>query len=253
VGALPIRADVSVEADVKRMVQTVIAEFGDYNALVNNAGYGYFATLIEQDLDQFNRLFLTNVTGAMLVARESARYFISRQRGNIINISSTAESKGFAGGTAYAASKFALTGMTECWRAELRQHNIRVMQINPSEVLTDFFQAAGLEQKASDRKLRPQDIAHAIVSALQIDDRGFILAEIRRMKYAMKAHHALHARRRAARQVQHAQSAEAIADCPDSIRGDHGVPLGRCERREDAPAEHRTVIQKWLDEVAVIV
>jgi len=41
----------------------------------------------------------------------------------------------------------------------LRQHNIRVMQINPSEVLTDFFQAAGLEQKASDRKLRPQDIA----------------------------------------------------------------------------------------------
>jgi 3-oxoacyl-[acyl-carrier protein] reductase len=174
VGALPIRADVSVEADVKRMVQTVIAEFGDYNALVNNAGYGYFATLIEQDLDQFNRLFLTNVTGAMLVARESARYFISRQRGNIINISSTAGSKGFAGGTAYAASKFALTGMTECWRAELRQHNIRVMQINPSEVLTDFFQVAGLEQKASDRKLRPQDIAHAIVSALQMDDRGFI-------------------------------------------------------------------------------
>lgn len=56
VGALPIRADVSVEADVKRMVQTVIAEFGDYNALVNNAGYGYFATLAEQDLDQFNRL-----------------------------------------------------------------------------------------------------------------------------------------------------------------------------------------------------
>jgi 3-oxoacyl-[acyl-carrier protein] reductase len=174
VGALPIRADVSVEADVKRMVQTVIAEFGDYNALVNNAGYGYFAPLIEQDLDQFNRLFLTNVAGAMLVARESARYFISRQRGNIINISSTAGSKGFAGGTAYAASKFALTGMTECWRAELRQHNIRVMQINPSEVLTDFFQAAGLEQKASERKLRPQDIAHAIVSALQMDDRGFI-------------------------------------------------------------------------------
>jgi len=104
-GAFPICADVSVEADVKRMVQTVIAEFGDYNALVNNAGYGYFAPLIEQDPDQFNRLFLTNVAGAMLVARESARYFISRQRGNIINISSTAGSRGFAGGTAYAASR----------------------------------------------------------------------------------------------------------------------------------------------------
>ncbi len=124
VGPLPICVDVSVEADVKRMVQTVIAEFGDYNALVNNAGYGYFATLIEQDPDQFTRLFLTNVACAMLVARESARYFISRKYGNIINIASTAGSKGFAGGTAYAASKFALTGMTECWCAELRVESL---------------------------------------------------------------------------------------------------------------------------------
>src|SRR5215510_4293551 len=69
----------------------------------------------------------------------------------------------------------------------------------------------------------------------------------------MKAHHALYARRRAARQVQNAQAAEAIADCPDSVMGDHGAPLGRSKRREDAPAEHRTVIQKWLDELAVIL
>ncbi|HKX31384.1 MAG TPA: SDR family oxidoreductase [Blastocatellia bacterium] len=173
-GVLPINADVGVEADVERMVQTVIKEFGDYNVLINNAGYGYFAPLVEQNADEFNRLFQTNVTGAMLAARESARHFISRRYGHIINIASTAGSKGFAGGTAYAASKFALTGLTECWRAELRQHNIRVMQINPSEVLTSFFQTSGLDQKPSERKLRPQEIAHAIAGALQLDDRGFV-------------------------------------------------------------------------------
>ena len=70
---------------------------------------------------------------------------------------------GFAGGSTYVASKFALRGMTECWRAELRKHNVRVTQINPSEVLTEFAEHAGREQASSDRKLRPSEIAHLIV------------------------------------------------------------------------------------------
>jgi 3-oxoacyl-[acyl-carrier protein] reductase len=64
--------------------------------------------------------------------------------------------------------------MTECWRAELRKHNIRVMQVNPSEVLTDFASAAGLNQTPSERKLRPTEIAQLIVSLLQMDNRGFV-------------------------------------------------------------------------------
>ena len=93
--------------------------------------------------------------------------------GQIVNVSSTAGSRGFAGGTAYVASKFALGGMTECWRAELRKHDIRVMQVNPSEVLTNFSTAAGGSQKPSERKLRSEEIAHAIASMLSMDDRGF--------------------------------------------------------------------------------
>jgi len=119
------------------------------------------------------RIFATNVFGAMLVARESARIFVRQSHGNIVNIASTAAHRGFAGGTAYVASKFALTGMTECWRAELRKANIRVMQVNPSEVVTNFFSTAGDQQKASERKLRPIEIAHAVVSMLEMDDRGF--------------------------------------------------------------------------------
>jgi 3-oxoacyl-[acyl-carrier protein] reductase len=110
----------------------------------------------------------------MLVARESARHFIERGGGSIVNIASTAGQRGFAGGTAYASSKFALSGMTECWRAELRKHDIRVMQINPSEVQTDFFAVAGRERPLSERKLHPGDIAHAIVAMVEMEDRGFV-------------------------------------------------------------------------------
>ncbi len=64
--------------------------------------------------------------------------------------------------------------MTECWRDELRRHDVRVMLVNPSEVLTGFASKAGYEQEASPKKLRPREIADAIVGALKIDDRGFI-------------------------------------------------------------------------------
>jgi 3-oxoacyl-[acyl-carrier protein] reductase len=169
-GALAIVADVSREDDVLRMVRTVVEKLGDYNVLVNNAGFGSFAPLIDTSLEEMQRVFATNVFGAMVAARESARHFVARNYGNIVNVSSSAGVRGFAGGTAYAASKFALSGMTECWRAELRKSNVRVMQINPSEVQTDFFR--GREFNA--RKLVAADIAQAIVSMLEMDDRGFV-------------------------------------------------------------------------------
>jgi 3-oxoacyl-[acyl-carrier protein] reductase len=111
----------------------------------------------------------------MLMAREAAKHFIERKSGNIINIGSTAAIRGAANGTAYYGSKFALRGMTECWRAELRPFNIRVMLVNPSEVLTDFYATAGLPQnRQNPTKLRGEEVAHAVRSALEMDDRGFV-------------------------------------------------------------------------------
>lgn len=176
-GALPIVADVSKEDDVLRMVATVIKEYDDYNVLINNAGFGSFAPLVELTSDAFFRVWRTNVLGAMMVARESAKHFIGRSSGNIVNISSTAGQRGFANGTAYCASKFAVHAMTECWRAELRQHNIRVMQVNPSEVITSFGEAHSSPTPAkpdNPSKLHAADIAHLIVSMLEIEDRGFV-------------------------------------------------------------------------------
>jgi len=175
IGALPIVADVSQEEDVQRLIRTVIKEYGDYNVLINNAGFGAFAPLVDLTAEEFFRVWQTNVLGAMLVARESARHFIGRSYGNIVNISSTAGQRGTANGSAYCASKFALHALTECWRAELRQHNIRVMQVNPSEVQTSF----GAEQSApasaeNPTKLTAPDIGRVIVSMLETEDHGFV-------------------------------------------------------------------------------
>jgi 3-oxoacyl-[acyl-carrier protein] reductase len=173
-GAHPIHADVSKEVDVQRTMREALSTLGHLDILVNNAGLGAFKPLVEFDLASFERVFATNVTGAMLMAREAARHFVERNRGNIVNIGSTASHRGAAEGTAYYASKFALRGMTECWRAELRKYNVRVFLVNPSEVITNFGVAAGREPEADNpTKLHPDDIAHAVKAVLEMDDRGF--------------------------------------------------------------------------------
>jgi 3-oxoacyl-[acyl-carrier protein] reductase len=172
-GVHPIHADVASEADVIRTYEEFLRTFGHLDVLVNNAGFGTFTALVDTRREDFDAVFATNVTGAMLMAREAARHFVARSRGNIVNICSTAGLRGAARGTAYYASKFALRGMTECWRAELRPHNVRVFLVNPSEVLTDFAASAGLPQNDNPSKLHAEDIAHAVKAILEMDDRGF--------------------------------------------------------------------------------
>jgi len=173
-GAHPIVADVAVPADVERTYRELMQKFGDLDILVNNAGIGFLKNLVDVDFKEFQAVFATNVTGAMLMAREAAKIFIQRKRGNIVNIASTAGLRGAPGGTAYYASKFALRGMTECWRGELRKHNVRVILINPSEVITSFMATAGLQQKENATKLRSEDIAYMVKAALEMEDRGFV-------------------------------------------------------------------------------
>jgi 3-oxoacyl-[acyl-carrier protein] reductase len=172
-GVVGIQADVANEADVMRTFREVKEKLGDLDVLINNAGIGVLKELVDQDRSSFDAVFATNVTGVMLMSREAARLFKERKRGNIVNISSTASLRGAARGTAYYASKFALRGMTECWRAELRKFNVRVFLINPSEVITDFARRAGFPQADNPTKLRSEDIAHAIKAVLEMNDRGF--------------------------------------------------------------------------------
>ena len=172
-GAHAIHADVAVEADVLRTYEEFLGQFGHLDVLINNAGVGTFTPLVETGREAFDHVFATNVTGAMLMAREAAKHFITRNGGNIVNICSTAGLRGAARGTTYYASKFALRGMTECWRAELRPHNVRVFLVNPSEVITDFASGAGFAQKDTPTKLHGEDIAHIVKAMLEMHDRGF--------------------------------------------------------------------------------
>jgi 3-oxoacyl-[acyl-carrier protein] reductase len=174
IGAFAIRADVGSEADVKRTYREFFDKFGHLDILVNSAGFGVRRALVDMDLEKFESIFRTNVTGTMLMSREAAKHFIERKRGNIVNLASTAALRGATNGTAYYGSKFAVRGMTECWRAELRQHNVRVFLINPSEVLTSFATNAGFTQDDDNpTKLQAEDIAHVVKAALEMDDRGF--------------------------------------------------------------------------------
>ncbi len=173
-GVFGIVANAALEADVLKTYAFAHEKLGGLDVLINNAGFGTFALLEDVTAVDLENVFKTNVFGAALMAREAAKIFKAQNSGNIINISSTAGRKGFAQGTVYAASKFALSGMTECWRDELRKFNVRVMQVNPSSVPTAFNVADRTEKSVESNKLSPAEIAHAIKAMLEMDNRGFI-------------------------------------------------------------------------------
>ncbi len=171
-GCLGIRADVAEAADVQSLIEQTVQGLGGYDVLINNAAIGTFGKLVDTDPADMERVWRVNVLGAFLVAQATAKHFVAAGKGDIVNVGSTAARKGFEGGTAYASSKFALSGLTECWRAELRRHGVRVMQINPSEVQTGF--GNGVQPDANPTKLQSKDIAQAMVDMLAMADRGFI-------------------------------------------------------------------------------
>lgn len=175
VGALAIVCDVSDEAAAGTAVQRAARELGCLNVLVNNAGSGTFAPLVETRAEDFERTWRTNVLGAFLMGRECAKAF-GTNGGAIVNVGSTAARRGFAGGSAYCASKYALSALSDCWRAELRGANVRVMQVDPSEVQNDFGKHAGRAARTSvnPTKLESEHIARAIVALLELDDRSFV-------------------------------------------------------------------------------
>ena len=167
-------ANVTDEQAVIAAMDAIVADLGSVDVLINNAGIGFFGPVDEVSWSDFETIFHTNVFGAALIGREAARRMKAQNKGNIINIASSAGVRGFKNGTVYAASKFAVRGMTECWRDELRPFNIRVMLVNPSAVPTAFNVENREEKPLKDNMLRPEELAHAMVSALAMDDRGFI-------------------------------------------------------------------------------
>ena len=174
INAIPIHLDVTKYNSIAVKTLDAFHSMGGIDVLVNNAGIGEFGLLEKVKIDQFERVFATNVYGMTMMTQEVTKFMKTQERGTIINIGSTASTNGFASGSVYCASKFAVRGLTACWRNELRKHNIRVILVNPSEVPTAFNNVDRKEREEEEKKLRSKDIAHAIISAIQMDERGFI-------------------------------------------------------------------------------
>mgnify|MGYP001336206476 FL=1 len=147
---------------------------GRVDVLVNNAGIGVRRSVEELNIDDFLKVFNVNVFGLSLFTKEIIPSMKAQKSGTIINIGSTASLKGYKNGSIYSSSKFAVRCLTQCWQAELRPFNIRVCQVNPSEVTTAFGNTERVEREEIHNKLSVREISHAIVSAIQMDERGFI-------------------------------------------------------------------------------
>ena len=144
------------------------------DVLINNAGIGVRKTVEELDIENFLDVYNVNVFGLALFTRDIVPIMKQRKYGTIVNIGSTASLRGYKNGSIYSSSKFAVRCLTQCWQSELRPYNIRVCQVNPSEVTTAFGNSERIEREEVNNKLTPNEISHAIASAIEMDDRGFI-------------------------------------------------------------------------------
>jgi 3-oxoacyl-[acyl-carrier protein] reductase len=174
-GAIPLVFDISDLNNIPSKSKEIVDLLeGRVDGLINNAGIGTFQKIEEVTSKDFEQIFQTNVFGLSLFTKELIPLMKECSSGTIINIGSSASVKGFAMGSVYAASKFAVRALTQCWQAELRPFNIRVCQLNPSEVTTAFYNDEREERKEEPNKLSAIEIAHSIISVLEMDDKGFI-------------------------------------------------------------------------------
>ena len=174
-GAKVIKFDISDFSNMSDYAKKCLEILdGRVDVLINNAGIGVRSSIDELNIDDFLKVFNVNVFGLALFSKEIIPLMIDQSFGTIINIGSTASLKGYKTGSIYASSKFAVRCLTQCWQAELRPHNIRVCQINPSEVTTAFGISNRVERDDVKNKLTTREISHSIVSVIEMNDRGFI-------------------------------------------------------------------------------
>jgi len=163
-------ADVKSYEQVGELFRFVDAEFGGLDVLVNNAGMGIFRHVREVSLDEWKRTMETNLFGAFYCSREALFRFGTTRGGYIVNIGSMAGANAFAGGAAYNASKFGLTGFTEAMMQDVRSENVRVSYIMPGSVATGFGGHSG----GSDWKIWPEDVAEIVHLLLKLPQRTLV-------------------------------------------------------------------------------
>lgn len=166
--------DVSSQDQVEQAIKKLTEELGTADILINNAGIGSFASLLEMDPVEWKRIIDVNLMGTYYVTRAVLPQLIEKNSGDIINISSTNGLNGAATSSAYSASKFGVIGLTESLAQEVRRNNIRVTALTPSTVVTDLAHQNNLIDKKEEKFIQPEDIAEFIVSQLKLNSRVYV-------------------------------------------------------------------------------
>ncbi|MET3850467.1 3-oxoacyl-[acyl-carrier protein] reductase [Paenibacillus sp. OAE614] len=167
-------ADVSKREEAESAVSALKAELGTIDILINNAGIASFGTVLEMDPAQWEQIIQVNLMGTYYMSRAVLPDMVGQNSGSIINISSTAGEKGFATGSAYCASKFAVMGLTESLLQEVRKNNIRVVALTPSTVNTALARDNNLKVGDEDRMMQPEDVAELALATLKLPQRVFV-------------------------------------------------------------------------------
>ncbi len=135
-----LRTDVSIEADVKAMIDHAVDHFSRLDCLVNNAGRGsQFSTIADVDLEQFDAVIAVHLRAVLAGMKYAARVMAAQGTGSIINVASVNGIRAGLGGHYYSAAKAASIHLTRCAAVELGEKGIRVNSISPGMIATGAF------------------------------------------------------------------------------------------------------------------
>lgn len=162
--------DVGRFEEVERFVGSVLDRWGGVDVLVNNAGVGRFQPVDQISVEDWRAVIDTNLSGPFYCVKAVTPSMRARGGGFILNIGSLAGKNPFAGGAAYNASKFGLNGFSEAMMLDLRHDGIRVSQIMPGSVQTDFQPGGGGPE--GEWKLSPEQIAETALHLIRMPQRN---------------------------------------------------------------------------------
>ena len=151
--AIAVQADVTKTDDVKRLMEAAVKQFGRLDVLINNAGYGIAATMLETDEDAWDALMAVNVRGVFLCSKYAIPVMKANGGGTIVNTASVGASVGVANRAAYCASKGAVAALTRAIAIDHAGDGIRCNAIAPGTIDTPYFNEI-LRQSADPVKTR---------------------------------------------------------------------------------------------------
>lgn len=170
--ATAYRADMRNDGEVRGLFAMVTKEHERLSILVNNAGIGRFGRLAELSLEDLDAMWTLNVR-AIFLATKLALPLMRQNGGTIVQVASLAAKNAFVGGSGYAATKWALLGLSRCLMLEEREHRIRVVTVCPGSVDTTFSSSHKNAGRV-DKILAPQDVADAVLTALLLPSRAMM-------------------------------------------------------------------------------